>query len=64
MATQALKYTAGFAARCAGLDSGSVPALPSADANSQSLTQMLTTGGNLFAGLDNALTTRCVCRWR
>ena len=35
-----------------------VPSLASVTANEQSLTTLLTTGGNLFVGLNNALTTR------
>jgi hypothetical protein len=58
MAQEALSYTAGFANRCLGLVNGTVAALPTQDANTQSLTQLLTAGGNLFDGLNNALTNR------
>eukprot|EP00937_MAST-01D_sp_MAST-1D-sp2_P002666 g2666.t1 len=58
MARSALDYTAGFSQRCTALNTGVVPSLASATANEQSLTSLLTTGGNLFEGLNNALTTR------
>ena len=64
MAQQALAYTAGFDSRCRGLNDGSLRVLPSQAAIDGSLTLMLTAGGNLYAGLDNVLTTRYVISQR
>lgn len=58
MATEALTYTAAFDLRCNGMNNGSVPALPTPAADNASLTSLLTTGGNLYAGLANVLTSR------
>jgi hypothetical protein len=58
MARQALDYTRGFGLRCAALNSGAVPALLSEAADEASVVSMLTTGGNLYEGLDNVLRTR------
>lgn len=58
MAQDALSYTAGFSERCQGLTSGQIRGLLSETADNQSLTLMLTTGGNLFEGLENTLSTR------
>ena len=58
MAREALSYNNGFDARCKALNDGSVTPLPSEAADNASLTLMLTTAGNLYDGLDNAITNR------
>lgn len=58
MAREALDFTSSFQLRCDALNAGAVQVLPSDEANSQSLTSLLTAGGNLYDGMDNALTKR------
>ena len=52
----ALDFSAGHAARCSGLNSGSLPSLRDPAGNSASLTDMLTASASLFAGMTNLLT--------
>ena len=58
MAQTSLDYADGFTRRCAALSNGDVEPLTPLQANLASLTDLLSSSGNWFAGLENALSTR------
>ena len=53
MGEDALKYSAGFASRCQGLESGSIPALKDTNGRDASLADMKTTATSLLTGIRN-----------
>ena len=57
LARVALGFVKAFRQRCAGLKSGTVPALRSYKAEEASLTQQVTTAKSAFAGLENFMNT-------
>ena len=55
MGEDALKYSAGYASRCRGLQVGTIAALKDIQGRDASLVDMRTTANNLLTGLKNLL---------